>query len=165
MPRNDTSGVITLSLLDRLTDQEPKNRSEAPPGRAQSLRELRASLRRDLEWLLNSRRTPLEPPDSSTEVTRSVYNYGLPDLSSMSLNSVQDQARLTKLLEIAVAAFEPRLAAVKVTMMPQQGGTRTLRFVIDGMLRIDPAPEHVSFDTTLELTSGQYAVRGEGTAR
>jgi predicted component of type VI protein secretion system len=29
------------------------------------------------------------------------------------------------------------------------------------MLKIDPAPEHVTFDTMLELNSGEYAVKGE----
>jgi hypothetical protein len=26
---------------------------------------------------------------------------------------------------------------------------------------MDPAPEHVSFDTVLQLTSGEYQVKGE----
>jgi type VI secretion system protein ImpF len=42
------------------------------------------------------------------------------------------------------------------------GATRTLRFRIEGMLVMDPAPEHVSFDTVLELTSGGYEVRNAG---
>jgi type VI secretion system protein ImpF len=46
-------------------------------------------------------------------------------------------------------------------LAPSAGGARTLRFVIEGLLRIDPAPEHISFDTTLELTSGEYAVKGD----
>jgi type VI secretion system protein ImpF len=41
-------------------------------------------------------------------------------------------------------------------------GTRTLRFRIEGLLIMDPAPEHVSFDTVLELTSGEYEVRNAG---
>jgi type VI secretion system protein ImpF len=41
-------------------------------------------------------------------------------------------------------------------------GTRTLHFRIDGLLLMDPAPEHVSFDTVLELISGQYEVADAG---
>jgi hypothetical protein len=28
------------------------------------------------------------------------------------------------------------------------------------MLRVDPAPEHVQFDTVLEITNGEYKVQG-----
>jgi predicted component of type VI protein secretion system len=34
-----------------------------------------------------------------------------------------------------------------------------LRFRIEGLARIDPAPEQVTFDTVLELTSGEYQVK------
>jgi type VI secretion system protein ImpF len=61
-----------------------------------------------------------------------------------------------------VRIFEPRLTSVQVALAPSQSAGRTLRFVIDALLRIDPAPEHITFDTTLELTSGEYAVKGEG---
>lgn len=164
-PRYDSEGVITLTVLDRLIDNEPKNRQEVPLNRAQALRELKASLRRDLEWLLNSRRTPVEAPEAFVEAQHSLYNYGLPDITSVVVHSSQDQARLAKMLETAIAYFEPRLANVKVAMVPVQGGGRRLRFVIEGYLRIDPAPEHISFDTTLELTSGEYEIKKEGSAR
>jgi predicted component of type VI protein secretion system len=32
-------------------------------------------------------------------------------------------------------------------------------------LRIDPSPERVSFDTVLDVASGQYVVQGESGAR
>ena len=34
-----------------------------------------------------------------------------------------------------------------------------LRFQIEGVLRLEPVPEHVTFDTMLELTSGEYEVK------
>lgn len=165
MARYDSEGTITLSVFDRLIDREPKNRTEVQLNRAQALRELKISLRRDLEWLLNSRRTPEEADDSSYETEHSVYNYGLPDLTSMTIHSTQDQARLTKLLESTIAIFEPRLTHVKVAMVPTQTGSRQLRFVIEGQLMLDPAPEHISFDASLDLSSGEYALKGENGGR
>jgi len=165
MPAPNPQGPVTLSVLDRIIDQEPKNRSEAMPTYAQTLRLLKASLRRDLEFLLNTRRTPEEAPDSASELQRSVYHYGLPDLTTLSARSVTDQNRLLKLIETVVANFEPRLANVKVSLTPVTGTNRVLRFLIEGMLRIDPAPEHIAFDTVLELTSGQYEVRGDANGR
>ncbi len=165
-PRNEIAGTITLTILDRLIDNEPKNRALEPaPARNVALRELRASLRRDLEWLLNTRRTPLAADESHPEAQASLYNYGLPDLSSVSVNSYNDQTQLCKHLETAIEHFEPRLMNIVVTMAAAPSGTRTLRFMIEGLLKLDPAPEHVSFDTTLELSSGEYAVKGESGGR
>jgi predicted component of type VI protein secretion system len=36
---------------------------------------------------------------------------------------------------------------------------REVHFVVEAMLRIDPQPEHVVFDTVLDTASGDYHVR------
>jgi type VI secretion system protein ImpF len=36
-----------------------------------------------------------------------------------------------------------------------------LRFQIEALLKMDPAPEQVLFDTLLQLNSGEYQVKGE----
>ena len=46
---------LVPSVLDRLMDCEPDNPREAPKSRHQILRELKQSVRRDLENLLNTR--------------------------------------------------------------------------------------------------------------
>jgi len=90
------------------------------PTAAQSLRTMKAALRRDLEWLMNTRRIIDDPPDSCTELRRSVYHYGLPDISSMSIFSTKDQNLLLKTIESAITFFEPRLTRVKVSLRPFQ---------------------------------------------
>ncbi|MCW5980957.1 MAG: type VI secretion system baseplate subunit TssE [Bryobacteraceae bacterium] len=152
---------ITVSLLDRLTDNEPRVATEPPWTRAQSLRQLKASLRRDLEFLLNARRTPIDPPPSARELPRSVYAFGLPDITGMAIDASEDQHRLARAMEAAIAIFEPRLANVSVAAQPAPGAARILRFRIEGTLRVDPAPERVFFDTALHLTSATYEVEGE----
>jgi type VI secretion system protein ImpF len=160
MARSGPDPNVTLSLLDRLTDQEPSVSIEPPRGRAQSLRQLKTSLRRDIEWLLNTRRS-IEAPDVSPETAKSVFNYGLPDITSLGVRSTQDQKRLLWMIESTIATFEPRIKGPRVTMEPVAGTARILRFQIQGLLRIDPAPERVTFDTVLELTSGEYQVKGD----
>ena len=160
MPTTDREGPVTLSVLDRLIDQEPERKLEPPLTRSQSLRELKAALRRDLEWLLNTRRTIEEPPASLKELEHSLYNYGLPDISSLYLRSSKDQETLLKAIRVAINFFEPRLLNIKVTLEPAADDTRVIRFGIEGLLRMDPAPEHVFFDTMLEPMSGQYQVKG-----
>ena len=162
MPRPDPDVAVTSSLLDRLVDLNPGIASDPPTSRSQSVRQLKASLRRDLEWLLNSRRIPEEAPESYEELFRSLYNYGLPDVASMGLNSPRDRQRLLRLIEQTIAIFEPRLTGVRVRAVDSAGsGPRILRFQIEAMLKMDPAPEQILFDTVLQLNSGEYQVKGD----
>ncbi|HXP84554.1 MAG TPA: type VI secretion system baseplate subunit TssE [Bryobacteraceae bacterium] len=153
--------VVTPSVLDRLIDMEPRQAEDSPSTRAQSVRRLRLAVRRDLEWLLNTRRNPDEAPESLAELSQSVYNYGLPDFSAVSLNSPKDRDWLLVEVERTVALFEPRLKDVRVTLLDTPGVNRVLHFQIEGMLQMDPAPEQVSFDTVLQLTNGEYQIRGD----
>ena len=162
MPRS-SDAAVSLSVFDRLTDSEPYNSQEVAPTRVQSLRQLRESVRRDLEWLLNTRRVAVPPDEELQKVNRSLYIFGLPDFTAYSLASPKDQAKLLRHLQTTLKVFEPRLASVRITPLETPGvGSRKLRFRIEGLLRVDPAPEHVSFDTMLELGSGQYEVRDAG---
>jgi type VI secretion system protein ImpF len=165
MARREAAGPVTLSVLDRLIDREPKNRFEIPLTRAQSLRELKLALKRDLEWLLNNRKTIDPSPESAVETNRSVYHYGFSDISSRSTHSSRDQAEIVREMESAISIFEPRLKRARVRMEPVEGSFRVLRFVIEGLLCMDPAPEPVRFDTVLELGKGEYEIKGEGLAQ
>jgi type VI secretion system protein ImpF len=165
MARRDATGPVTLSVLDRLIDRDPKTRSEIPLSRPQSLRELKVALKRDLEWLLNTRKTIDPSPDSARETVRSVYHYGFPDISSKSVLSSRDHGDLVREMEAAIAVFEPRLKRAKVRMEQSEGSFRTLKFVIEGLLCMDPAPEPVRFDTVLELGKGEYEVKGTDLAQ
>ena len=165
MAGRDASGPVTLSVLDRLIDDDPKHSAEVPLTRTQSMRSLKAALKRDLEWLLNTRRTIDPSPDSARETVRSVYHYGFEDVSSKSVNSPQDQSDLVKEMETAIGIFEPRLKRVKVRMEAMGNSAHSLRFVIEGLLNVDPAPEPVRFDTVLEIGKGEYEVKGEDGAR
>lgn len=161
MARLPNDFAVTLPLIDRLIDSDPKNSAEAPAPRSQSVRELKSALRRDLEWLLNNRRIFPEPSESLREVNRSLYVYGLPDFSAYNVGSQKDQAKLIRVLQNTIRIFEPRLANVRIVPGEMTTtGTRKVRFRIEGMLRMDPAPEPVSFETTLQLNNGEYQVEG-----
>jgi type VI secretion system protein ImpF len=155
MARNPGDITVTLSVLDRLIDREPKTQVEAPLTRSQSVRLMKAAVRRDLEWLLNTRRIFEEPDESMKEVNRSVYVYGLPDFSTYAIASASDQSKLLRQLANAIKMFEPRLANVRVVPVEiPKTGLQELKLRIEGMLLMDPAPEPVSFDTVIELKSG-----------
>lgn len=164
--RTQPNSAVTLSVLDRLTDNDPKSPTvEAPLTRAESVRALKAGVRRDLEWLLNTRRNPDDPGLSRAETENSLYNYGLPDFSAYSIASPKDQTRLVRALQAAVKTFEPRIANVRILPLEiTSTGLRTLRIRIEGLLLMDPAPEHISFDTMLQLTTGDFRIKDDGDA-
>jgi type VI secretion system protein ImpF len=162
MPRPDPDLAVTTSILDRLIDLNPETPADPPANRSQSVRQLKASLRRDLEWLLNSRRNPDEVPETYEELFRSLYNFGLPDVTSMGLNSPRDKQRLLRLIEQTIEIFEPRLAGTRVRSLDNTGsGLRVLRFQIEALLKMDPAPEQILFDTALQLSNGEYLIKSD----
>jgi len=162
MPRPDPDLAVTTSILDRLIDLNPDSAADPPANRSQSVRQLKASLRRDLEWLLNSRRSPEEVPETYEELFRSLYNFGLPDVTSMGLNSPRDRQRLLRLIEQTIEIFEPRLAGTRVRAMDNSSsGPRILRFQIEALLQMDPAPEQILFDTSLQLSNGEYHIKSD----
>ncbi len=159
MGRLEPELIVTQSVLDRLVDEDPTAGGDPPMTHIQSLRLFKTAIKRDLEWLLNTRQNPLPAPEEFKEAARSLYNYGLPDIAAMVVHSSSDRNRLLSMIETSIRRYEPRIANVRVALDSVPGAGRTLRFRIEGMMRVDPAPEQVSFDTVLELTSGNYEVK------
>jgi type VI secretion system protein ImpF len=154
LARSATETLVTQSVLDRLTAIE-----DWPTTRAQSLRFYKEALKRDLEWLLNTRQPPIPTLADYDLAKASTINYGLPDISSMGLNSASDNRRLRIAIEACLRNYEPRLTDVRVTLEKGDTAERRLRFHIEGSMKLDPAPEEISFDTVLELSSGEYKVK------
>jgi type VI secretion system protein ImpF len=149
-----------LSILDRLLDDTPRQKEEPPITVAQAMRRLRESVRRDLEWLLNTRCLFDDLADEFEEVRASVYTYGLPDFTSYGFGAKQTALRARRALEQALETFEPRLMNVTVTpiAIDKEEEKRILRFLISGLLRVDPAPEIVSYETVLEVSRGEFRI-------
>lgn len=161
MARTELERTVQQSLFDRLIDDEPGERVEAPMTFAQSVRALKRAVHRDLETLLNTRRSPEAVGDEFPELRRSVFNYGLPDISSMSRDAPATRSRLLRFVAESIALFEPRLANVTVSLAEDNTAVRPeLHFTIEALLRMDPNPEQVLFDTHLDQTSGAVAMSG-----
>ncbi len=159
MSRKDYETLVTPSVLDRLIDYEPKMSQEAPKSQTTSLAELKQSVRRDLEWLLNTRNYPGELDERLEEAPKSVINFGLPDFTGVSAKNHNEIRRLNKAIETAIKNFEPRFLDLKVTLEPVSFTDRTLRFRIEAFLNTEPNPEPITFDTILEVGSGDFAVK------
>jgi type VI secretion system protein ImpF len=60
-----------------------------------------------------------------------------------------------------IRRFEPRLLSVKVTLRDDASDLdRTLRLKIDAVLRADPVPEQIAFETVIEAVSHDVVVAG-----
>jgi type VI secretion system protein ImpF len=161
--------TVQLSVFDRLlVDEETKEVAE-PRSWHESVRLLKQGLLRDLEWLLNTHRLDpavgadpdAPPPVVGPELARSVFAFGLPDITAVPRDSAEEQRYLARRVQDTIALFEPRLANVRVTLVAAPSeARRELRFLVEGTLRIEPSPEQVAFDTVLELATGEVVVQG-----
>ncbi|WP_444993978.1 type VI secretion system baseplate subunit TssE [Aliikangiella sp. IMCC44359] len=151
MAHIDKNKKLRPSILDRLLDDEPHNQSEQDTGREQKLIQLRNSVRRDLETLLNTRYRVIEPPEEFEQLEHSLLNYGLPDLATVNTLDIKKKKEFTQSLEKLLKDFEPRFKSVKVKFLDNKDNhDRTLRFSIDAVLYADPYPEMIVFDSVLE---------------
>ena len=144
-----------------MIDYDPRSSQESAKSRSTSLKELKQAVRRDLEWLLNTRHSIVDIPETLKEVNRSVAVYGLPDVIGMDMDNPNEQAGLVRAIEIALEIFDPRFTNPKITLEPITNIDRVLRFRIEATLDIEPTPEPVVFDTVLEMGSSDFSVRGE----
>jgi type VI secretion system protein ImpF len=152
---------LVPSVLDRLLDDDPGVASEPPRNRSQLLREMKLAVRRDIENLLNSRRRNVSLPPRLPELTQSLLSYGVADFSGTGPATSKQREAFCRVLEEIIRLNEPRLLEVRVELAANpEPGDRTLRFRIDALLRADPAPEPVIFDSALEPVSHTFAVQG-----
>jgi type VI secretion system protein ImpF len=116
------------------------------------------AVRRDLEDLLNTRRTNPWLDKDFVEVQRSIEAYGVPDLAALDAYTPQQQEEIGRVIERIIGLFEPRLREVRASMLePRDPHERNVRFRVDARLALDPAPE-VAFETVLELTTGHASI-------
>ena len=159
MRSQPSSAGITLSILDRLTDLEPDAAMERRPHAWEEMRDLKASLCRDLAALLNTRRAeqPFDP--AYEEAVNSVLTYGVTDFTSYTLTNTVEQELVRRSIERAIRQFEPRLTRVNVSLEEPSAVKPMLRFQIEAVLRAD-AREAVAFDLTLHRDSRRISVSG-----
>ena len=161
MPAIRSDQPLVPSVLDRLLDDDPGASAEPARNRSQMLRELKLAVRRDIESLLNARRRNVVIPPGLPELANSLLTYGIPDFSGTGPATDDQRDAFCRMLETVIRQGEPRLLRVSVELAGDPNETdRTLRFRIDALLRADPSPEPVIFDSTLEPATHQFAVQG-----
>ncbi|QGZ66437.1 type VI secretion system baseplate subunit TssE [Paraburkholderia acidisoli] len=145
-------------LLDKLFDDDPH--SPAPAAvRQLSIDELKATVARDLESILNTRIAFTEHELAALpECRQSILTYGLNDFAGLSLASHYDRAFICRSIQQAIERHEPRLQRVSVTLELNEASTSALYFAIQALLVVHPAEEPVNFDAMLQPSTLQYSV-------
>lgn len=159
MARVDKKKKLRPSILDRLLDDAPDQLTEVDQGQHQKIKQLRRSVRRDLENLMNARFRVMEPGEEFTQLDNSLLNYGLPDLATVNITDLDKRKEFTSKMEKILKGFEPRFKNVTVSYLDNKDNTdRTLRFRIDATLYADPSPETVVFDSILEPVTRSISI-------
>jgi len=156
---DNRSPLSVPSVLDRLLDDNPKEQVESPSAMYFDLRRFKQVVARDLEALLNSRCIDLnEEIERYPYARESVINYGIIDLSSLSLLDPTDRARLQDKIRITLERHEPRLSKIRVVLDQPKELERMLRFRVDAVLKVHPNKPAITFDATLQLSSNSYHI-------
>ncbi len=161
------------SLLDRLTDHDPRSQVESAEARVLNRQQLRAAVLRDLGWLFNTTRH--EPsPNSTLDVERgrwegasyarrSVLNYGLPALAGESMGSLDFDA-IERNVHDALVAFEPRIDADTLEVELSLDGSmrdhqNALRLIIRGKMWNQPVPLEILLSADLDVETGTVSIK------
>jgi type VI secretion system protein ImpF len=149
-----------LPLLDRLIDDAPDALQDPQLSAAETVSLLRRSVRRDLEALLNARRRWRSWPSDYIELAASPVGYGISDFTAGAFNDPLQRDQLRGEIERAIRRFEPRLTGIQVSLIDSNDNLdATLHLRIEAMLRIDPAPEPIAFDTLVDSATAKVQVK------
>jgi type VI secretion system protein ImpF len=140
-------------LLDRLLGLHPG-------GQFLTQEQLKESVARDLEVLLNTR-TALSQQvlQAYPECAASIMSFGLADFAGLSHSSSEDRQRICSSIRQAVERHEPRLCNVRVTLAERKASVNRIDIVIAGMLRTQGRNEAVSFSAALQPSSLHYSIK------
>lgn len=164
MPELTPLEKLQPCLLDRLTDDDPKNPNESAAQRVISLRRYKDGVLRDLQWLFNA---AAHLPDEGGERFRfadypqalnSVINFGMRHLSGAFAPNLAD---LERELKEALQLFEPRIDKLRVKAAMERN---LISIELHGDLWAKPLSEHLFIKTRIDLETGQCLMgdRGNG---
>jgi len=145
---------LVAPLLDRLIDNSGHY---AQPH--QILKQLRESVRRDLEHLFNTRYRCISPQGDVDLMSTSILDFGLPDLSTINMNTQDSRNHFCRQIEKTILNHDPRIKTVKVQSQEKiNNQDPCVRFRVEAILHANPAPELIVFDSTLNPVSQSVQV-------
>jgi type VI secretion system protein ImpF len=155
--RASAGETVTPSLLDRLIDDEPDRKSDSTKRPADAAHEFRASVQRDTENLLNTRRR-WPAVRGIPDLAPSCLDYGIPDPTGLDLSTPELRESFRQEVEKTLLMYEPRFRSVRVSFPENDDAGRTVHFRVDAVLDMDPVPEPLTLDSVLDPSDGSVRV-------
>jgi type VI secretion system protein ImpF len=160
MPELAVVEKLQPCLLDRLTDDDPKNNQESRTQRVISLQRYRQGVLRDLQWLFNASAhlaheghhdfSILDFP----EAVRSVINFGTRHLFGVMTPNMRD---LERQLVQALYTFEPRILPNTLKVSSRIEGN-LIALEVQAELWASPLPEQLHIKTKMDIETGHCSV-------
>jgi type VI secretion system protein ImpF len=147
------------TLFERLADEAPYESNDVQPLRLITAEQMKESVARDLESLLNCRCAyGYDIFQGFPEALQSMCSYGMSDFVGLSLANPADRNFICHSLEQTIAIHEQRLKQVHVSLELNGNDVNRLKFKINALLLVYPSTEPVHFDALLQPSTLQYSV-------
>lgn len=152
-----TKGVLA-PLFDRLCDDAPDHSEEDPCNYVLSLEQLKKSIHRELELILNTRPTYKLNSDEGELVINNSKNsddilmptaFGLPDFSWYDSSKKWTIDHLARQIEQAIDRYEPRLNNVHVKIIGKVAATQGLQISLNADVIYNKTSERTHFPLTI----------------
>jgi len=158
---NDEHRIYHASILDRLIDIED-NRTPYQPVLHPfvNLKELKWSILRDVENLLNTKRTILkiENIQHSELKKKSLLCYGVSEYFNVNLLKNEELNKLSQDLASNIKKFEPRLKNIEVQIHNSRYFIKNLTFKVKATISLKPEKIPVYFDTTFSTNNEIFSI-------
>lgn len=149
---------VIAPLFDRMIDLEPSIPSEAKPYSGLNLEELKASIQREVSYILNTRESKIpfsfHALNEDQLIDQDSY-FGLPDFSSYDVTEIEGSRKLAHHLKYIIENYEPRLMDVRVAILNYDNSTQSLFVSINGDIRGILLTERFTFPINIEHIGGK----------
>lgn len=153
------------SILDRLTDDDPRTKTENASSRVIDIRRLREIIQRDLSWLLNTGNLETQiDAERYPNVLRSVLNYGVPD-STGDFSTRARSADVRDAIRSAIELFEPRIMEGSLNVIGRtenEGRASLIVFDIVADMWAEPVPTELYLRSQFDVTTGHITLEHGG---
>lgn len=156
------SNQLLPSLLDRVTDLDPRKKNEIKSNHFFSLEQYKKAVLRDILFLLNTtcwESNKIEDilPDN---VRNSTVNYGIPAFSGNNFADIEWQ-NVENVILTALLNFEPRLEPTTLVVnviIDKETEILNNHLIIEikGDLKLNPYPQEFILRTTMDIETGMF---------
>lgn len=145
---------FTPSFWDRLIDVESSTRTSV----LVDIGKIKECVARDVENILNARKTALTEHELGFAASGSVIDYGLLDFAHVTTYGTDDLGNVCKSIERAIGAHEHRLKNIHVSFRGVSAFAGRWGFDVTADLHVSGATELISFQAVMDSSKQNFSV-------